>query len=213
MARGPRRISRAQSCFPAKENPWGGGFGHRRTPAKTQGPGSQGQPCPALPSGERRAGGEKGLRCFPEPRRVWAVVFCPRRLSLCTRQLPKARLGPSVQLGLSAERPSWLRGHGWGVGPEGLRAPNPACPPRRTRGEWVSGTGDPQQSSRAQGGWAPQPWFALWRAGVWGRKRLALLSRSEARWGCGLLPEESFPLQNAAVRSSFGAIGATGPWR
>ena len=96
-------------------------------------------------------------------------------------------------------------GHSWGLGAEGLRAPNPASPRRRTRGEWVSGTGEPQQSSRAQGAGAAQPRFALWRAGGRGRKRLALLSRSEARWGCGLLPEESFPLQNAAVRSSFGA--------
>ena len=35
----------------------------------------------------------------------------------------------------------------------------------------------------------------------------------EARWGCGLLPEESFPLQNAAARRLFGAVGATGPRR
>ena len=48
-------------------------------------------------------------------------------------------------------RPSWLRGHGWDQGAEGLRAPSPACPRRRTRGEWVSGARDPQQSSRAQG--------------------------------------------------------------
>ena len=39
------------------------------------------------------------------------------------------------------------------------------------------------------------------------------LDRSEALWGCGLLPEESFPLQNAAVRRLFGAVGATGPRR
>ena len=55
MGRGPRRSSSAQSCFPAKENPWGVGFGHRRPPAKQQGPGSQGQPRPTLPSGEPRA--------------------------------------------------------------------------------------------------------------------------------------------------------------
>ena len=152
MGRGPRRPSRAQSCFPAKENPWGVGFGHRRPPANTQGPGSQGQPRPALPSGERRAGGENGLRCFPEPRRVGAVVGCPRRLSLCTMQPPEARFGPSVRRRLGAERPSWLRGHGCGLGAEGLRAPNPASQPRRTRGEWVSGMGDPQQRHRGQGG-------------------------------------------------------------
>ena len=44
-----------------------------------------------------------------------------------------------------------------------------------------------------------------------GAKTLALFSRCEARWGCGWLPKESFPLQNAAARSSFGAVGALGP--
>ena len=92
------------------------------------------------------------MRCFPEPRRVGAVVGCPRRLSLCTMQLPEARFGPSVRRGLGAERPSCLRGHGWGLGPVGLRAPYPASQPRRTPGERVSGAGDPgPQSSRAQG--------------------------------------------------------------
>ena len=98
---GRRRPSRAQSCFPPKENPLGVGFGHRRPPAKQQGPGSQGQPRPALPSGERRAGGEKGLRCCPEPRRVGAVDCCPRRLSLCRMQPPEARFGSSVRPGLA----------------------------------------------------------------------------------------------------------------
>src|SRR5512137_1213723 len=97
-------------------------------------------------------------------------------------QLTEARLGPSVRRGLGAERPSWLRGHGWCLGTEGLGAPNPASPRRRTRGEWVSGTRDPQQSSRAQGALAALPRFALWSAGP-GAKWLALLSRSEARWG------------------------------
>ena len=92
------------------------------------------------------------MRCSPEPRRIGAVFCCPRRLSLCRMQLPEARFGLSVRRGLGAERPSWLRAHGWGLGPEGLRAPYPASPPRRTPGEWVSGAGDPgPQSSRAQG--------------------------------------------------------------
>ena len=98
---GRRRPSRAQSCFPTKENPWGVGFGHRRPPAKQQGSGSRGRPGPVRPM-------ESGGR---------------------------------------------------------------------------------------------------------GRKRLALLSRSEARWGCGLLPEESFPLQNAAARSSFMAVDSKEPRR
>ena len=183
------------------------------TPSKAAGPREPGQPSPGSPYGERSARDEKGMRCFLDQRRVGAVVSCLRRVSLWRRQLPEDRLGPSVRRGLGAELSSWLRGYGWRLSPEGLRAHNPASPRRRTRGEWVPDTGDPQQSSRAQGAGAAQPRFALWRAGVRGRKRLALLSRSEARWGCGLLPEESFPLQNAATRSSFGAVGATEPRR
>ena len=37
------------------------GFQAPESPTKHQGPGSQGQPSPALPYGERRAGGEKSL--------------------------------------------------------------------------------------------------------------------------------------------------------
>ena len=91
------------------------------------------------------------MRCFPDPRRVGAVVCCPRRVSLCRMQLPEARFGPSLRRGLGAERPSWLRVHGCGLGAEGLCAPNPASPRRRTRGQCDSGAGNPQQSSRAQG--------------------------------------------------------------
>ena len=79
------------------------------------------------------------------------MVCCWRRVSLCRMQLPEARHGPSLRRGLGAERPSWLRGHGWGLGAEDLRAPNPTSQRRRTSGEWVSGAGDPQQSSSAQG--------------------------------------------------------------
>ena len=182
----------------------------RRHPAKQQGPGSQGQLSPALPYGERGAGGKNGLRCSLDPRRIGAVVCCRRSVSLCRMQFPEARFGPSVQRGLGAERPSWLKGHGWGWAQKAFS--------RRSllphEGEPVgTGFGPPETPSKAAGPREPgagQPRFALWRA--WGRwrKRLALLSGSEARWGCGLLPEESFPLQNAAARSSFGAIGATG---
>ena len=79
------------------------------------------------------------------------MVCCPRIVSLCRMQLPEARFGPTLPRGLGAERPSWLRGHGWGLGAEDLRAPNPTSQRRRTSGEWVSGAGDPQQSSSAQG--------------------------------------------------------------
>ena len=89
--------------------------------------------------------------CFPELKRVGAVVCCPMRVSLCRMQLQEARFGSPLRQDLGAEPPSWLRGHGWGLGAEGLRAPSPACPRRRSRGEWVSGARDPQQSSSAQG--------------------------------------------------------------
>ena len=75
----------------------------------------------------------------------------PEETFLCTMQLPEARFGPSVPRGLGTERPNWLRGHGCGLGAEGLRAPNPASPRRRTRGQCDSGAGNPQQSSKAQG--------------------------------------------------------------
>ena len=102
---------------------FGVGFQLRRPPAKQQGPGSQGQPSLALRYGERGAGGENGLCCSLDLRRVGAVVCCPRRVSLCTMQLTEARLGPSLRRGLGAERPSWLRGHGWGLGAEGFARP------------------------------------------------------------------------------------------
>ena len=120
------------------------------------------------------------MRCFPEPRRVGAVVGCPRRLSLCTMQLPEARFGPSVRRGLGDERPSCLSGHGWGLGPVGLRAPYPASQPRRTPGEWVSGAGDPgPQSSRAQGAkGSPAPLCLLENGGPGAKTAcLAFLSR------------------------------------
>ena len=146
------------------------------TPSKAAGPREPGAAPPRFALWRAEGRGKNGLRCFPELRRVGAVVCCPRRLSLCRMQLPEARFGPSVRRGLGAVRPSWLRWHGCGLGPEGLRAPNSASPRRRTRRERVSGTGDPQQSSRAQGArGSPAPLCPLETGGL-GRKGLALLS-------------------------------------
>ena len=120
------------------------------------------------------------------------MVCCPRRVSLCRMQLPEARFGPSVRRGLGAERPSRLRGHGCGLGAEGLRAPNPASPPRRTRGEWVSGTGDPQQSSRVQGArGSPAPLCHLESRGP-GAKTACIAFLSKGAVGLVLLREECF---------------------
>ena len=77
--------------------------------------------------------------------------FAAGRVSLCRMQLPEDCFGPSVRRGLGGKRPSWLRGHGRGLGEEGLSTPNPACPRRRTCVECDSGAGNPQQSSKAQG--------------------------------------------------------------
>ena len=59
-----QKASGAHPCFPAMENPSGVDFGRRRPPAKQQGPGSQGQPRPALPSGEQRAGAKTAYIAF-----------------------------------------------------------------------------------------------------------------------------------------------------
>ena len=162
--------------LPHEGKPVGSGFRAPETPSKAAGPREPGQPSPSSPYGVGGAGGENGLRCFLDPRHVGAEGCCPRRVSFCRMQLSEDCLGPSVRRGLGAESPSWLRGHGWGLGAEGLRAPNPASPRRRTRGEWVSGIGDPQQSSRAQGArGSPAPICPLESRGL-GRKRLVLLS-------------------------------------
>ena len=143
----------------------------------------------------------------------WSCGLLPRRVSLCRMQLQEARFGPPVRRGLCAERPSWLRGHGWGLGAEGFA--RPILIPHE--GEPVgSGFRAPETPSKAAVPMEPgagPPRFALWIAEGRGRKRLALLSGSEARGGCGWLPEDRFPLQNAAARSSFGAVGVTGPRR
>ena len=147
--------------LPHEGEPVGSGFRAPETPSKAAGPREPGQPRPGSPYGEQRAGGENGLRCFLDPRRIGAVVCCPRRVSLCRMQLPEASFGPSDRRCLGTERTCWLRWQGWGLVAEGRREPNPASPRRRTHGKWISGAGDPQQSSRAQRAWAAQRRFAL----------------------------------------------------
>ena len=100
---------------------------------------------------------------------------------------------PSVRRGLGAERPRWLRVHGSGLGAEGLRAPNPASPQRRSRGEWVSGTGDPQQSSRAQGArGSPAPLCPLESGGP-GAKTACVAFMSLGALGLLLAARGDFP--------------------
>ena len=128
------------------------------------------------------------MRCFLDSRRVGAVVCCPRRVSLCRMQLPEDCFRPSVRWGLGAERPIWPRGHGWGLGAEALRAPNPTSPRRRTRGDWVSRAGEPQQSSRAQGSRGSPAQLRPMESGGPVSKTDSGAFHSGGRWSCGLLP-------------------------
>ena len=89
--------------LPHEGEPVGSGFRAPETPSKAAGPRESGQSSPGSLYGERGSGGENGLRCFLDPRRVGAVVCCPRRVSLCRMQLPEDCLGPSVRRGLGAE--------------------------------------------------------------------------------------------------------------
>ena len=81
----------------------------------------------------------------------WSCGLLPEESFPLQDAAARSSFGAFGARGSHADWPSWHRGHGWDQGAEGLRAPNPASPRRRTRGEWVSGAGDPQQSSRAQG--------------------------------------------------------------
>ena len=112
MGPGRRRPSHAQSCMPTKENTLGVGFRRPSPPATQQVPGSQRQPGPALPDGERRALCENGLHCFPDQRRgLGLFVLCEERfLPLCRLQPPGARLVQLGRCGLGSQRPSLPRG-------------------------------------------------------------------------------------------------------
>ena len=148
---------RAQKAFvrpillPHEGEPVRSGIRAPETHSKSAGPREPGAAQPRFAVWTAQGQGQKGLRCFPEPRRLRDVVCCWKRVSLCRMQLPEAGFGPSLGRGLGDVRPSWLRGHGWGLGAEALRAPNPTSPRRRTRGDWVTRAGEPQQISRAQG--------------------------------------------------------------
>ena len=155
------------------------------------------------------------------------MLCCPRSVSLCRMQLPEARFGPSLRRDLGAERPSWLRGHGWGQGAEDLRAPNPTSQRRRTSGEWVSGAGDPQQSSSAQGARGSSAQLRPMESGGPGAKTACVdfLRRGRLRLWCAAQGE--FPFAGcscqkiasghrcdgaSALRGRAGSGGMAGAW-
>ena len=189
------------------------GFGHRRPPAKQQGPGSRGSPGPVRPMESRGPGAKTACVAF-SIRGALGLWFAARG------EFPFAECScQKLVWGHRCDGASALSGRAGSGGMAGACAHEPIVPLilLPNEGEPVgSECLPPETPSKAAGSREPgsaQPCFALWRAWGRGQKRLALLSGSEAHWGCGLLPEECFPLQNAVPRSSFWAFGATGPRR
>ena len=130
-------------------------------------------------------------------------MCCPRRVSRCRMQLPEARFGPSLRRGLGAERPSWLRVHGCGLGAEGLCAPNPASPRRRTRGQCDSGAGNPKQSSRSQGSRrSPAPHRPMESAGP-GGKTACTAFLSQCALGVWFAAQGEFPFAECSSQKLF----------
>ena len=174
--------------------------GSRGSPAQLR-PMESGGPVSKRDSGAFQSGGR------------WSSGLLPRRVSLCRMQLQEARFGSLVRRGLGAERTSWLRGHGWGLGAEGLPGPRPACPRRRTRGEWVSGARDPQQSSTAQGARrSPTPHRPMERAGP-GAKTASTAFLSGGALGLWFAARGEFPIAECSSKKLVLVAGATGPRR
>ena len=115
-------------------------------------------------------------------------------------QVPEARFGPSHRRGLGAERPSWLRVEGCGLGAEGLRAPNPASPRRRTRGQCDSGAGKPQQSSRAQGSRGSPAQLRPMESGVPGAKTDSVAFLSGGELGLCFAARGEFPFAGCSSK-------------
>ena len=108
---------------------------------------------------------------------------------------------------------AWLGGHCWGLGEEGPLMPNPAGPRRRTLWGWVSGSGDPQQISRAQVSRGSLVPLCPKSSGGLGAKTACVAFLSKGAVGLMWAPRGAFPvpLQTAASRSWFDAVRETEP--
>ena len=181
LGAGCRSPSCTQSYFPTKENPWGLGFARWRAPAKQQGPGIQVQPSTALRYAERRAGGENGLRCFPELRRLGVVVCCQGEFPFAGCSSQKLVLGRRCE---GASALSGRAGSGGMAGDWAQKAvERPILLPHEGEpdgsGFWAPETPSKAAGPREQG--AAQPRFALWIAEGRGCKQLVLSFCTEAR--------------------------------
>ena len=140
------------------------GFGRRRPPANQQGPGSQGQPSPALQYGERRAGGEKKIGGAPSRERegMWVVAGRVKTKAECGSQ--------KLLLGCRCDGASALSGRAGSGGMAGVWAKKDLARPillAHERESVWSVIRVPETPSKAAGPREPgaaQPRFALWTA-------------------------------------------------
>ena len=110
-------------------------------------------------------------------------------------QLPAWSLRRSLRYGPSSELPIWLRGDCRGLRPKGIFLPTPASPRGRTRLEWISSSGDHQQSSSAQGPrGSPIPLWPMETRGL-GEKKGSVALLSKGALGLRFVPrrESTFP--------------------
>ena len=165
----------------------GSWFRTPETPTEAAGPRELGQTSPGSPYGELGPGAKKACVAF-SIRGALGLWFAARG------EFPFAECScQKIVWGRRCEGASALSGRAGSGGMAGAWAQKASralsCFPTKEN-PWGVGFGHrrTQQSSRAQGAGAAHPMFALWRAEGRGRKRLVLLSQSEAHWGCGLLP-------------------------
>ena len=138
------------------------------------------------------------------------MLCCPRSVSLCRMQLPEARFDLPLRRGLGTEGQSWLRGHGCGLGAEGLRAPNPASPRMRTPVECDLGARNPQQSSRAQGSRGSPAQLRPMESGVPGAKTDSVAFLSGGELGLCFAARGVFPFAECSSRELVMCRGCDG---
>ena len=124
--------------LPHEGEPVGSGFRGPETPSKAAGPREPGGAPPRFAFWRPEGRGRKRLALLSGSEARWGCGLLPEESFPLQNAAVRSSFGVSVRRDLGAEQPSWLMGHSWGLGAEGLRAPNPASPRRRTRGEWVS---------------------------------------------------------------------------
>ncbi|OZS21053.1 hypothetical protein CIG57_30025, partial [Klebsiella michiganensis] len=150
------------------------GFGHRRPPAKQQGPGSRGSPAPVRSMESGGPGAKTACVAF-SIRGALGLWFAARG------EFPFAECScQKIVLGRRCDGASALSGRAGSGGMAGAWAQKAFARPILLphEGEPVgSGFRAPETPSKAAGPREPgaaQPRFALWRAEGRGRKRLAL---------------------------------------